>query len=98
MQFYSALKRCPTLQVQPHRPWRLPCVEHHPGLRVSRPPHGELVHQLAYLLLGGDLLQEQDVQDAALRPRVQQPRMPVCAGERVMRIMSINNEMMKNKK
>ena len=73
-------------------------MEHHPGLRVSRPPHGELVHQLAYLLLGGDLLQEQDVQDAALRSRVQQPRMPVCAGERVMRILSSNNDMMKNSK
>ena len=43
-------------------------MEHHPGLRVSCPLNSELVHQLADLLLGGDHLQEEDVQDAALRP------------------------------
>ena len=30
----------------------------------------ELLHQPPHLLLGGDLLQEQDVQDATLRLRV----------------------------
>ena len=56
-------------------------MEHHVRVRVSRPPHGELLHQPPDLLLGGDLLQGQDVPDAALRPRVQQHRVPVCAGD-----------------
>ena len=64
-----------------HGPGGVPYVEHRPGLRVSRPPHGELLHQPADLLLGGHHLQEQDVQDAPLRSRVKQRRVPVCAGE-----------------
>ena len=56
-------------------------MEHHAGVCVSRPPHGQLLHQPPDLLLGGHLLQGQDVPDAALRPRVQQHRVPVCAGD-----------------
>ena len=56
-------------------------MEPHLGVRVSRPPHGELLHQPPDLLLGRDLLQGQDVPDAALRPRVQQYWVPVCAGD-----------------
>ena len=50
----------------PHRPGRVACVEHHPGLYVSRPPHRELLHEPPNLLLGGDRHQNQDGEDAVL--------------------------------
>ena len=55
-------------------------MEHHAGVRVSRPPHGELLHQPPDLLLGGARLQGQDGPDAALRLTVQ-PSVPVWPGE-----------------
>ena len=66
-------------------------MEPHLGVRVSRPPHGELLHQPPDLLLGGDLLQGQDVPDAALRPRVQQHWVPVCAGDKMEIMMILMN-------